>query len=74
MADYIIAQRGSCRGSFICGRSVHNQRIECLWGDDFSACLVLYYCLFNQMKNIGILDINEYRPQQLQLRLQQTTW
>ena len=27
VADYMIAQRGSWRGSFICGRSVHNQCI-----------------------------------------------
>lgn len=31
--QYMIAQRGSCRGSFTCGRSVRNQRIEHLWRD-----------------------------------------
>jgi hypothetical protein len=58
VADYMIAQRGNCRRSFICGRSVHNQCIENLWRDVFCACLVLYYSLFNHMENIGILDIN----------------
>ena len=35
VADFMISQRGTGRASFICGKSVHNQRIERMWRDVF---------------------------------------
>ena len=55
VADYMIYHRGEGRGSFLCGGSVHNQR---LWRDVFSSCTILYYQLFWYLEDTNLLDID----------------
>ena len=56
VAEYMLKCRGCGRGKVIVGSFVHNQCIERLWRDVFSAATKSFYDLFYKLEEIGLLN------------------
>ena len=53
---YMRKTRSKWNVLFVIGKSTHNQRIERLWRDVFEGCISLFYTMFYNLEQTGVLN------------------
>ncbi|XP_076842089.1 uncharacterized protein LOC143486124 [Brachyhypopomus gauderio] len=57
IARFMFSVCGTDRGSFMSGKSVHNQRIERLWRDVRTCVTSKYYNMLQSLEKVQLLDV-----------------